>query len=85
LNYFLIRIMVFTYQSSDGVLLYGPGKTTSDMGYWLETIIITGDTSCYYYIIKLSGFPLVYNICATVLSHLTCLFSDFHTAFLFLL
>jgi len=47
--------------------------------------VIKGDTDYYYYIIKLSGLPLVYDICVTVLSHLTCLFSDFHNAFLFLL
>ena len=40
-------------------------------------IIITGDTDCYYFIIKLSGLPLVYDICATALSHLTYLFSGF--------
>ena len=58
---------------------------TSGMGNWKEVIIITGDTDYYYCIIKLSGLPLVYDICATVLSHLTCLFSRFHTAFLYLL
>ena len=48
-------------------------------------IIIIGDTDCYYCIIKLSRLPFVYDICATVLSQLTCLFLGFHTAFLFLL
>ena len=47
------------------------------MGYWLEMIIITGDTSCYYCIIMLSGLPLLYDICVTVLSHLTSLFLGF--------
>jgi len=41
-------------------------------------IIITGDTDCYYYIIKLFGSLLVYDICATMLNHLTCLFSGIH-------
>ena len=53
------------------------------MVYWKEVARITGDIDCYYYIIKLSYSPLVYDTCATVLNHLTCLFLDFYNVFLF--
>ena len=57
--------------------------TASDMRHWKEVTRITCDTDCYYCIIKLSCSPLVYDICATVLNHLTCLFSGFYIVFLF--
>jgi len=59
----------------------------------LNNIIIT----CYWHLTSdipdlylwdlwhntLSCSPLIYDICATVLNHLTCLFSSFHTVSLF--
>ena len=46
-------------------------------------IIIIGDTDCYYCINKLSGLPLVHNICATVLSTWLVYFRVFILLFYF--
>ena len=38
------------------------------MGYWMEMIKITGDTNCYYCMIKLSCQSLVYYFCDTIIT-----------------
>jgi len=53
------------------------------MRHLKEVTRITSDIDYYYCIIKLSSWPLVYDIYATMLNHLTCLFLGFHTVFLF--